>query len=159
LAVGNTAGKNVIYTGVLAIFHMPRRWALMTLMCMLALPAWGLPLQPNIKLLLDEANRTPARYVPARAGWNGPEEKPARAAINPGYERLMHESSPAEVRQQLFNAAVPDWRVLLLIATVVITLRASTATHKRETSRTAKVLSFPILASEPEPNTGSPRAA
>src|SRR5437660_1040594 len=85
--------------------------------------AWGFPMQPDIKVLLDQAKQPRPHYVPARAGWNGPEEKQADAVPNPTYDELLRQPSAAEVRQQLIASAVPDWRVLLLILSMIVILR------------------------------------
>ena len=81
-------------------------------------------MKPDIKLMLEQAQRPHARFVPARAGWNGPEEKPA-AVPNPTYDELRHEPSPVELRQQLMTAAVPDWRAVLAIVALIAAWRTS----------------------------------
>src|SRR3954469_4414 len=81
--------------------------------------AFALPMKPDMKVLLDEAKRPPRRYIPARAGWNGPEEKSGAVVPNPVYDELRREPSPAEIRQQMLAVAVPDWRVLLVLGVLI----------------------------------------
>jgi hypothetical protein len=102
--------------------------------------AWAFPMQPNIKVLLDKAKQPRPHYVPARAGWNGPEEKSADAIPNPTYDELRREPSAAEIRQQLLATAVPDWRVCLAILTMIVTLRM---TKRIRLVRAGSILVFP----------------
>jgi hypothetical protein len=99
-------------------------------------------MKPDIKVLLKEAQRPAPHFVPARAGWNGPEEKSAVITPNPTYEALRKERSPAELREQFLSLAVPDWRILLGIATLITMMRMmADGRHRRRPL--ADVLSFP----------------
>lgn len=124
---------------------------LLVLLVLSASPAFALPMKPNIKSLLQQAQRPKTRFVPARAGWNGPEEKSAITEPNPAYDELRREPSATELRAQLFATAVPDWRILLAIAGFILAMRA---VRKSEKSRLAPVYAFPatgsVVSSGPE---------
>jgi hypothetical protein len=102
--------------------------------------AFALPMKPDIEKLLKEAQRPQERFVPARAGWNGPEEKSSAAEPNLTYEALRAERTPAEMRQQFFAVAMPDWRILVAICGLIIALRMFKPSKRRTL---APVLSFP----------------
>ena len=101
---------------------------------------WAFPMQPNIKVLLDQAKQPRPHYVPARAGWNGPEEKSADAVPNPTYDELRREPSAAEIRHQLLATAVPDWRVFSAILAMIVMLRSIKSANP---GRTGPILVFP----------------
>src|SRR5258708_26249005 len=70
-----------------------------------ACPICALPIKPKIEDVIKEAKKPPEKFVPARAGWNGPEEKSAVAAPNATYDRLRKSMSPEAARLQLLQAA------------------------------------------------------
>ena len=111
----------------------------------LAGQAWAFPMKPDIKLMLEQAQRPRPHYVPARAGWNGPEEKPA-AAPNQTYDELRREPSPAELRQQLLTAAVPDWRAALAIVVLISVWR--TSLRGARPKRLVPVLGFRVTVAD-----------
>ena len=82
------------------------------------------PVQFKMDEMLKKAEqqRHP-QYIPARAGWNGPEEPQTTAGANPAYQKLLDESSPATIRTQLRRAAWPHWSVGIVIAMLIFTLR------------------------------------
>jgi len=82
-------------------------------------PLYALPIKPKIEDVIKEAKKPPEKFVPARAGWNGPEEKSAIAAPNATYDRLRKSMSPEAARSQLLQAAKPDWRLLLAVVGVI----------------------------------------
>jgi hypothetical protein len=114
---------------------------------MFAGQAWAFPMKPDVKALIQEAKRPPLHFVPARAGWNGPEENVGAPAVNATYEDLRREPTPEQKRAQLIAAAVPDWRVCAGILLCIAMLRALKG--KRADSRLARpatVLEFPASA-------------
>lgn len=117
---GNTLPKCLIQTRVLRASKL----MIMLWVAFFCAQAQALPIQPNIKLLLDQIKQPSHAYVPARAGWNGPEEKSATASRNAAYDKLMEQPTPAQIRQQMLSTAKPDWRVLVMIAAVVLILRS-----------------------------------
>jgi len=104
-------------------------------------------MKPDIKALLNEAKRPHQKFIPARAGWDGPEEKSAVATVNPTYEQLRHEPSPAELREILLSAATPDWRICLMIGAIIATSRAMRQKEPPR-SRAPEVIIFPDRPSE-----------
>jgi hypothetical protein len=81
------------------------------------------PIRPDIKKLLAQPAADVPRYVPARAGWNGPEISTARTAPNPTYETLSPANAAREVRSALVATMMPDLRVVALLALVILLLR------------------------------------
>jgi hypothetical protein len=105
--------------------------------------AWAFPMKPDIKLLLDQAKQPRQHYVPARAGWNGPEEKASDAAPNATYDQLRREATPAELKQQLIAAAIPDWRIVLALMVMILGLRTMMR-PRGEKRPLLNVIGFPV---------------
>jgi hypothetical protein len=105
--------------------------------------AFALPMKPDIRVLLQEAHKPQQRFVPARAGWNGPEERSSVTEPNLTYETLRAERTPAEMRRQFFATALPDWRILAAICGLIAAMRMLKP-NKRHSL--APVLSFPSAA-------------
>ena len=114
-------------------------------------------MKPDIKALLDQAKQPRPHYVPARAGWNGPEEKAADAVPNPTYDQMRREATPAELKQQLIAAAVPDWRVVLALMVMILGLRAFM--RPRRTARQFNVIGFPAAPANVRQSTDAAEAA
>jgi hypothetical protein len=100
----------------------------------LAGSGWATPVQFNIEQMLKKAQEPKMPYVPARAGWNGPEERQTTAATNPEYQKLLDESSPATVRAALRRSAWPHWSVAAMIGLLIFTLRMLRAIPTMQTS-------------------------
>jgi hypothetical protein len=81
------------------------------------------PIRPDLKKLLSQPIEQMPQYVPARAGWNGPEISSARTAPNPTFESLSPAASARELRATLFATMMPDLRILALLALVILLLR------------------------------------
>jgi len=76
------------------------------------------PIKVDLKRLLDQAEQTqPFQYVPARAGWNGPEKPPV--AIT---SRLLPQQD-AEVRRWLVRLSIPDPFMVLAFTVAIFGLR------------------------------------
>jgi hypothetical protein len=77
------------------------------------------PIRPDLNRLLADPP-APAQFVPARAGWHGPETPaPARASA-----AAMHGVASAKaVRASLVAAAIPDPWAVLAIAMAILFLR------------------------------------
>jgi hypothetical protein len=114
--------------------------------------AWAFPMKPDIKLLLQEAKQPRPKFVPARAGWNGPEEGSAPAAVNATYEEMLRQPSAAQKRAQLEAAALPDWRVLAGIGLLIAMLRAAKGWAKSPRRRQATVFAFPRVGAAARPS-------
>jgi len=83
------------------------------------------PIRPDIKKLLAQPAQQQQMppYVPARAGWKGPEISTARTAPNPTYESLRPAATDRELRATMLATMMPDYRILALLALVILLLR------------------------------------
>ena len=87
------------------------------LLALAAVPMHATPIRPDVQRLLA-APSAPAQFVPARAGWHGP-ETPARLAGIKG--QIDGASSARAVRASLLAAAIPDpWAVLAILAAILL---------------------------------------
>jgi hypothetical protein len=101
----------------------------------------ALPIKPKIKDIIDEAKKPVVNYPPARAGWNGPEEKSSVAMPNVEYDKLRYSISPQAARQQMVEAAKPDWRALIGLGVMIFSWRLKR--DRTEQQRRAKFLILP----------------
>lgn len=101
-----------------------QRIFLVVAVLMMASQAWAFPMKPDVKALIREAKQPQQHFVPARAGWNGPEESAAASTLNPTYEDLRREPTAAQRRAELVAAAMPDWRALAAILFCIVTIRS-----------------------------------
>ena len=83
----------------------------------------ALPIKPKLSDIIKEAQKPQVHYPPARAGWNGPEEKPAALQPNAAYDQLRYAMSAEAARSQFMQAATPDWRALMALATIIFAWR------------------------------------
>ena len=83
------------------------------------------PIAPDVKQVLHQQEQTPAvQFVPARAGWDGPEAAPAaQANPNPVLEAIGPAASERAARASLLSAVVPDPRAIAAIVLVILLLR------------------------------------
>jgi hypothetical protein len=89
-----------------------------------ALSATATPIRPNVQKLLSQPQEPPPQFVPARAGWDGPEVAKASAApVNPALETFGEAATARAVREAMVGAAVPDWRAWALIGACILLLR------------------------------------
>ena len=82
-----------------------------------SVPSNATPIKVDLKRLLDQAENTrPYEYMPARAGWNGPEKATPAVA---------QKVRPADLqaRQWLVRLAIPDPRMLVAFAVAIFGLR------------------------------------
>jgi hypothetical protein len=100
-----------------------RKLGLVFLTLIFSSAAFGTPIHPDLKELLREAQRPRFQYMPARAGWNGPEAKTRAAALNPTYEKLRYADSKQAIRQQLRSLVLPDGRALAALFFLILALR------------------------------------
>jgi hypothetical protein len=76
------------------------------------------PIKVDLRKLLDQAETTqPFHYVPARAGWNGP-EKPPISITSP-----VLPQQDAEVRRWLVRLSIPDPFMVLAFTVAIFGLR------------------------------------
>jgi hypothetical protein len=75
------------------------------------------PIKPDLKKLVDQAeNARPYQYMPARVGWNGPEND---AVAPPAIGQLQE----IEAKQWLLRLLIPDPRMLVAFAVAIFGLR------------------------------------
>jgi hypothetical protein len=96
----------------------------LSLALVLAASGFAAPIKPDLNKLLAEPKDPPAQYVPARAGWSGPESPPrAQARYNPGLESINPAANASAMRSALLALAMPDLRAVAAIALIILLLR------------------------------------
>lgn len=111
-----------------------------------AMPSYGTPIKPDLKKLLAQPEPKKPEYVPARAGWDGPEQHNPESNIYT--QRFGPEATSRAMRASLLAAAVPDWRAIFGLIAVIFLLRRLKRTSAAE-----------VPASHQQPSTEVPRAA
>jgi hypothetical protein len=106
-----------------------RTWiSAFTLFCILVLSAassHATPIKVDLRKLLDHAEKSQTfQYVPARAGWNGP-EKPALSVTTAILPR-----QDAEVRRWLVRLSIPDPFMVLAFTVAIFGLRTLRRTRE-----------------------------
>jgi len=106
---------------------------MLTMLCLLLLAAsaQATPLQPNVRQLLQQAEKPAVPYIPARAGWDGPEMTLPSAAnsaatVPAGYhlaDVLDRAASARAMRHMLLAIAIPDPRALAGFGLLILLLR------------------------------------
>lgn len=84
------------------------------------------PIKPNLQQLLDEAQQPETPYIPARAGWNGPESPSSQQATGEQFhviEMFNNATAARAMRNLVMAVMVPDPRVFLAFGCVIILLR------------------------------------
>lgn len=102
-------------------------------LCLLvmAASAQATPLQPNVRQLLQQAEKPAAPYIPARAGWDGPEMTVASAAnsaatVPAGYplaDILDRAANARAMRKTLLALAIPDPKAMAGFGVLILLLR------------------------------------
>lgn len=100
---------------------MLRLHPIFLLLLALAVPAAATPKRPDLKKLLALPQTKSSPYVPARAGWDGPEQNPRSVVY---LQQLTALDSAQANRATLFNILIPDWRVVLLLLAAILMLRS-----------------------------------
>ncbi len=91
------------------------------LLLAVAIPAAATPKRPDLKKLLAHPQTKPEPYIPARAGWDGPEQN-SKSIV---YLQELASSNSAEAnRAALVNLLIPDWRVLISLLATIFVLRS-----------------------------------
>jgi hypothetical protein len=91
-------------------------------MVFVAVTSQATPVRPDLNKLLQEPQERPGDFPVARAGWNGPEARPASHSGS-AYEELGPEASAHHARAALLAAATPDYRAVAGILLVILMLR------------------------------------
>jgi len=84
--------------------------------------AQATPVQPDVRKLLAEPQRTQVQFPPARAGWHGP-EGPVEANLNPLLRSITPAATAKAVRASMLQVLVPDSRMLAAILGMIVILR------------------------------------
>jgi hypothetical protein len=108
----------------------------------LCLPALATPKHLDMKKLLNEPQQKLQRFIPARAGWDGPEQTTKPEGM---VQRLDTRQS---VWPTLSALLIPDWRVLIALVAAIFCLRWARKTTPEEQP-----------ASYKQPSVKLPRAA
>ena len=86
--------------------------------------AHATPIQPDLRKLISEPQQDwTAQFMPARAGWEGPEMAQNPQRSNPTLEMYSAAASAHARRAALLEAAIPDPRAVLGIIAVIFLLR------------------------------------
>jgi hypothetical protein len=100
---------------------------LATLGFMLIAPsrAEATPLGLDLEKIVDQAQKPAQRFAPARAGWDGPMMPTHKqAATGASFSQMMNEAALTQAtRAQIEAIAIPDPRVLVGLATLILLLR------------------------------------
>jgi hypothetical protein len=82
------------------------------------------PMGLDLGKMADQAQRPVQRFAPARAGWYGPMVQTAQKNETPAFSQMLDEAALAQaMRQQLEAIAIPDPRVVIGLATLILLLR------------------------------------
>lgn len=81
-------------------------------------PAFATPKRLDLKRLLAEPQPKRQEYIPARAGWDGPEQ-----VVKPNAYAQHFESASRDVGAEWMALLLPDWRVALVLTGLILGLR------------------------------------
>jgi hypothetical protein len=103
-----------------------------------SLDAEATPIRPDIRKLVEEPPQdTTAHFMPARAGWDGPEMASVEDGVNPAWEAI---TGPDRAnRATLIALATPDPRAVLGIIAVIFLLRILRERDERSNAARAPV--------------------
>jgi hypothetical protein len=109
------------------------------------------PINPDIRKVLARPSQPANEFVPARAGWNGP-EMPKTAPVNVTYEQLGPAGTSRRLHEALLGAFVPDYRALTGVALIILLLRRMSKSGKpKEYSRVTPLLGGNVGQHDTEP--------
>ena len=82
------------------------------------------PLGLDLEKIVDQAQKPAQRFAPARAGWDGPMMTTQKQATTPAFSQMLDEAALTQaMRAQIEAIAIPDPRVLVGLATLILLLR------------------------------------
>jgi hypothetical protein len=110
-----------------------------------AVRAHATPLQPDVRRMAKLAAQPQPHFVPARAGWDGPEQPRNAAPDADPYAVVMAQRA---ARASLVAAAIPDWRAVFLFAAAILLLRW--LRHSRSRTAAQAVVAAPNPAAPNE---------
>lgn len=106
------------------------------------------PIKPDIRKILSAPKQSHIDYVPARAGWNGPETPVRIDPLASTYNQLGPAATAREVHNALYASFVPDYRALAGVFLVIMLLRRIVH-QRRKASATAIISSAHVPANIP----------
>jgi hypothetical protein len=128
---------------------------LLAAMCLLfcAVAAQATPIQPDVRKLLSQPEKanTSVEFIPARAGWEGPEMTKGDVAQNPTLEVLGPAASARAARRSLSTAAIPDPRALAAVVLVILLLRRLRKLSGAKAASVTPVPSAPPASPQEQP--------
>jgi hypothetical protein len=95
-----------------------RRFAVALLAFGLAIPVFATPKHLDLKKLLAQPPQKRQEFIPARAGWDGPEQ-----AVKPNAYVQHLESGSQDISAAWMAVLLPDWRVVLALGALILLLR------------------------------------
>jgi hypothetical protein len=114
---------------------------LILIILIVAAPLSATPIRPTAKQILQDARPAGENFIPARAGWNGPENQTANSA-NPLMQRFRPAAQTQASRESLLALLMPDFRLWTMLAGVILALRLL---HQRSQRRPLR----PVLLEQP----------
>ena len=95
---------------------------------------FSVPIKPNLEKTLQQQEQRRRTFVPAQAGWNGPEmQRPQDVAPNPVLEAYGPAATARSIRASLIAAAIPDPKAVIAIAVIIILMRTIKTIRQRRT--------------------------
>ena len=82
------------------------------------LPAFATPKRLDLKKLLAQPQQKRQEFMPARAGWDGPEQ-----VVRPNSYVQRMEANTRDMGAEWMSLLVPDWRIALLLGAAIIGIR------------------------------------
>jgi hypothetical protein len=93
-------------------------------MLMAASRAEATPLGLDLEKIVQQSQKPVQRFAPSRAGWDGPMMTNQKQATSPAFSQMLDEAALAQaMRAQIEAIAIPDPRVLIGLATLIMLLR------------------------------------
>lgn len=114
------------------------------IVCVSAIPVGASPIYPNIRKVVKESEAQPARFAPARAGWEGAEMPRDTEHIALDSAVTLRSNKAA-----LLTAAIPDLRAVFAVFLVIVLmrlLRHIQEQQRRQTLATVTPIDAPSLA-------------
>lgn len=105
---------------------------LMAAVGLFSVQAGSTPIAPDLREVIQQ-RQTRTHYIPARAGWNGPEVSSAAAPANPAFQAYGPAASARAVRSALITATIPDPRLVVAVAVAIMLLRYAQNWRKERT--------------------------
>ena len=82
------------------------------------------PLGLDLEKIANQAQKPVQRFAPARAGWDGPMMATQKQAATTSFSQILDEAALTRaMRAQLEAIAIPDPRVLIGLAALILLLR------------------------------------